>query len=85
MRENKRQKKRDMWREKRELGIDEDRQRKRKSEEGKYRNDISIKSSNVKLNINDVCNLIKTLKTRLTRAFLIKKLIKRELSKHILI
>jgi hypothetical protein len=23
-----------------------------------YRNDISIKSSNVKLNINDVCNLI---------------------------
>ena len=30
-----RQKKRDMWREKRELGIDEDRQRKRKSEDGK--------------------------------------------------
>ncbi len=23
-----------------------------------YRNDISLKSSNVKLNINDVCNLI---------------------------
>jgi hypothetical protein len=26
-----------------------------------YRNDISIKSSNVKLNINDVCNLIRML------------------------
>ncbi len=30
-----RQKKRDMWRTKRELFIDEDRQRKRQSEEGK--------------------------------------------------
>jgi len=34
-----------------------------------YRNDISIKSSNVKLNINDVCNLIRTLKARSMRAF----------------
>ncbi len=30
-------------------------ERNRKKE---YRNDISLKSSNVKLNINDVCNLI---------------------------
>jgi hypothetical protein len=34
-----------------------------------YRNDISIKSSNVKLNINDVCNLIRMLKARSTRVF----------------
>ena len=46
-----------------------------------YRNDISIKSSNVKLNINDVCNLIRTLKGRSTPAFLIKELIKRKRSK----
>jgi len=45
-----------------------------------YRNDISIKSSNVKLNINDVCNLIRTLKARSNASILIKKLIKRKRS-----
>jgi hypothetical protein len=46
----------------------------------KYQNDISTKSSNVKLNINDVCNLIRTLKNVFIASVLIKKLIKRERS-----
>ena len=45
-----------------------------------YRNDISIKSSNVKLNINDVCNLIRMPKRASNASVLIKKLIKRERS-----
>ena len=47
---------------------------------GLYQNDISIKSSNVKLNINDVCNLIRMLKSASNASVLIKKLIKRERS-----
>jgi hypothetical protein len=40
-----------------------------KSKNTFYRNDSSIKSSNVKLNINDICNLVRTLKARSTRMF----------------